>query len=361
MTPSKNSVTGNFRTQLKIMRRLILLLLVLILAAAAVLFFFSMDEEVSGRGVVVGLRTYELKSSEQSRITRINFKEGDVVKAGDVLLELDSRDLRQSRERLENAIRELECEIEVKEWGLKLLECDPLPAEYHHTKIALEETEASVANAESELDTYQRLRDKGVVSEIEFHRRELEVLRTKAQLKKLQDDYAKIQNGLADRILEQAKSEIELLRVRLEGKRKELESLTQEEDEFRFVAPEDGTISYIPTKLGSYVEPGQIMVNLAAAGGKKFIAYIDETEIHKIAEKQPVRIESSQYSTYEFGYFRGEVLYIGELPEERGGRMMYPVFILITEEKLPLRIGSTGEAQITVGRSRIITNLTGMD
>ena len=129
--------------------------------------------------------------------------------------------------------------------------------------------------------------------------------------------------------------------------------------EYRFLAPEDGVISYIPTKLGTYVEPGQSLIQFAAGRERKFIAYIDEVEIFKIEEGQPVRISSSQYSIYEYGYFSGEVMYISELPQERAGRMYYPVFIRVTNEPQPLRLGSSGEARISTGRDRIIRTILG--
>ncbi len=354
------SASTSFRRQLKVIRWLILTLFLLMVGVAAILFFCSMNEEVPGRGVVVGLRSYDLKSSVQSRISKIHFREGDQVKAGDILLELDDRQVANLLEIQKNSIQELEAEIIVKEWSLKLLRSDPLPEEYRHTKIALEESRTRTDTSAMELETYRKLYEKKVVSEMEFHRREMDHTRNKAELEKLETDYAKLEAGLAEQIIGLAESELAMLRVRLAGRHKELQLSERQMEEYRFVAPEDGTITYIPTKIGAYVEPGQVMVQLAAAGGKKFIAYIDETEVYKIREGQEVRISSSQYSTFEYGYFHGEVLYVGELPEERGGKTVYPVFILMTDEPQPLRLGSTGEAKITVGASRIITNLTGM-
>jgi hypothetical protein len=52
-------------------------------------------------------------------------------------------------------------------------------------------------------------------------------------------------------------------------------------------------------------------------------------------------------------------MYIGELPVERAGRVYYPVFIRVTYEPEPLRLGSSGEAKISTGRDRIIKTITG--
>ena len=349
----------NFRQELKIIRILIIILVVIMIAVLAGTFVFSMNDESIGRGTVEGMRTYDMKSSVQSRIAKINFRDGDMVKAGMVMLELDSSDLQDDIDNVSSGIRELEAELAVKLAALELLKHDPLPAEYRHTKIALEESRLRLATSQAELDAYKALRKRGVIAELDYNRHEMEVSRNKMELEKLQNDYATLSSGLASKIIARAEAEIELLKTRISNKRRELVSLNEKMREYRFTAPEDGTVASIPTKIGSYVSQGMSVIQFAAGSGRKFIAYIDEVEIFKIEEGQSVRIASSQYSTYEYGYFGGEVMYISELPEERAGRVYYPVFIKITDEPQPLRLGSSGEARISTGRDRIIRTIMG--
>ena len=349
----------NFQKQLKIIRQLVIALIVVMLMVIAGTFIFSMNDESIGRGTVEGLRNYDMKSSVKSRIAKIHFRDGDQVKKGMIMLELDSSDLKDAIGNVTSSIRELEAELSVKLAELELLKHNPLPAEYRHTKIALEESRLRLATSQAELNAYKALRKRGVVAELDYNRHEMEVTRNKMELEKLQNDYATLSSGLANKIIAQAEAGIELLKIRIENKRKELISLNEKMSEYRFVAPEDGQIAYIPTKIGTYVEPGMSVIQYAAGNGRKFVAYIDEVEIFKIEENQSVRIASSQYSTYEYGYFQGEVMYIGELPVERAGRVYYPVYIRVTYEPQPLRLGSSGEAKISTGRDRIIRTIMG--
>ena len=355
----KRSGMPNFQVQLKIIRRLIILLTSIMVLVIAGTFIFSMNDEAIGRGTVEGLRSYDMKSSVQSRIKKIYFRDGDTVKAGTVMLELDSSKLDDAIDNVRNAIRALEAERDVKIAELEVLKHDPLPAEYRHTKIALEESRLRLASSLGEFEAYRALRERGVIAELDFKRHEMEVARNKMELEKLEADYAKLTGGLAEKILARAEAEINLLKVRIAGKQEELRALEDRQREYRFLAPEDGVISYIPTKLGTYVEPGQSIIQFAAGRERKFIAYIDEVEIFKIEEGQKVRISSSQYSIYEYGYFAGEVMYISELPQERAGRVYYPVFIRVTNEPQPLRLGSSGEARISTGSDRIIRTILG--
>ncbi len=351
----------NFQQMLRIVRKLVTVLVFVMLAVIAAAFIFSMNDESIGRGTVEGLRNYDMKSSVKSRIAKIHFRDGEQVKKGMVMLELDSRDLRNEIENVSSKIRELEAELGVKLAEFELLKHDPLPAEYRHTKIALEESRLRFATSQAELDAYKALRKRGVVAELDYNRHEMEVTRNRMELEKLQNDYAKLSSGLANKIIARAQAEIDLLKTRINNRRNELILLNQKMSEYRFVAPEDGTIAYIPTKRGTYVEPGMSVIQFAAGNGRKFIAYIDEVEIFKIEENQPVRIASSQYSIYEYGYFQGEVMYISELPQERAGKVYYPVFIKVTKapENLTLRLGSSGEARISTGRDRIIRTILG--
>ena len=348
-----------FQAQLKIIRRLLVLLGSIMLLVVAGTFIFSMNDEAIGRGTVEGLRSYDMKSSVQSRIRKIYFRDGDAVPAGTVMLELDASELNDAMENVKNSIRTLEAELAVKLASLELLKHDPLPAEYRHTKIALEESRLRLAASMGEFEAYRALRERGVIAELDFKRHEMEVARNKMELEKLESDYAKLTSGLAEKIIARAEAEINLLKVKIAGRQEELRALESRVREYRFVAPEDGVISYIPTKIGAYVEPGQSIIQFAAGDGRKFIAYIDEVEIFKIEEGQEVRIASSQYSIYEYGYFHGEVMYISELPQERAGKVCYPVFIRITHEPQPLRLGSSGEARISTGRDRIIRTIMG--
>ena len=414
----------NFQRQLKIIRWVVLVLVLVMIGVIIGTFIFSMNDECSGRGTFEGWRTYNMKSSVKSRITKINFHDGEYVKAGEVMLELDSSDLqeaiagveanikelqaalalkkaaldleasdlRDNIERVRANIAELTAELYAAQTSLLLLKHNPLPEEYRHTEIALEERRVMLETSRQKLEAYKNLKDRGAMAQLNFLDHQTDVTRNEKELEKLKKDFAIVSGGLAQKITAEAEAKLKLLATKIENRKKELallekkmheyrfarsqaeialletritnrklelEQLKSKMSEYRFVAPEDGIIASIPTKPGTYVEPGMSVVQFAAGQERKFIAYVDEVEIFKIEEKQSVRIASSQYSTYEYGYFQGEVMYIGELPVERAGRVYYPVFIRVTHEPQPLRLGSSGEAKISTGRDRIIRTIMG--
>jgi multidrug resistance efflux pump len=349
----------NFRKTLKIFRYMIGVLFLFMIVIGAILVFGYMENTVSGRGVFEGFQEYQLKSSVESRITEVVKNEGEQVKKGEVLLRLNDRDLREEIELLKNQIEELKSEIAVSEAELAIKQHDPLPKEYRHSIIAFQTAEQRCQKSALEQEMFQKLYDRKVVSLLQLQEKQLNHLTNLNELKSARKDYMILKNGLAKKIIAKAANELGLLKTRLANKQSQLKLLSEHLSDFVFAAPEDGIIRYIPPKPGAYVEPGNVLVRVASTDRKKFTVYIDEKQIFRIQEGQPVRISSSQYNYLEYGYFEGKVFHIGGMPEVRAGQNYYPVKVLVTREPQALRLGSTGEAYIATGKARIIFCLSG--
>ena len=88
--------------------------------------------------------------------------------------------------------------------------------------------------------------------------------------------------------------------------------------------------------------------------------FVNEKDIYKVREGNKVRMASSQYNYFEYGYFEGEVYAIDELPQQQGTHNCYTVRIRMDKKANTLRLGSTGEAEIIVGRDYIFRVLSGL-
>ena len=94
----------SFQTKLKVFRKLVLIIFCLLALGTGLVLLGKMDDIVYGRGVIEGLREYEIKSTVQSRITALHFRPGDNVRKGDLLLEIDDRELKQKHLQLAHSI-----------------------------------------------------------------------------------------------------------------------------------------------------------------------------------------------------------------------------------------------------------------
>lgn len=346
--------------QFRIFRKIVLTIFLLLTAMLMIMIFGIMEDQVEGIGAVAGIREYHIKSLVNARTTRILHWEGQEVARNTPLLEFDARNQHDRIALINNEIKELELEIGVKEKALVILRKDPLPEYYRHTKIALDEAESKFQRSQYELEVYTKLFQQQVISRREILKIEMEHLANETTLKRLREDWKKLQDGMAKQILEQAEDELGLLNQRLANKKKELELEAKHLDDYIIYAPDTGIITEIPPRPGGYFEKGEIVVKVAANRNKKVIAMIDEKQIFKVEKGQKVKIASRQYNYFDYGFFDGEVDEIYQLPENVNGTNFYPVKIILINEPYPLRFGSTCEVTIITGHERIIFVLLGL-
>ena len=348
------------REQLKVFQRIIITIVVLVFIMLGVMIFGSMDDEVTGVGTVEGIRTYQLKTLVSAKVVKVLRHEGEEVTPGEALLEFDSRNQHDEIQRLKNAVQELELNISVKEKSLELLLKDPLPAYYRHTRNQLAEAQERLSKATTELDVYKKLYEQKVITRREFLKVELDHLTSRMAVARLQEDWKKLQDGMAKQIIEQAEEELRLLRHKLKGQRDELAMAVRHLEDYVLRAPDAGILTDAPPRPGGYYEKGDTVIKFAANQRKKIIGLISEKQIFKVEPKQKVRIYAKQYNYLDYGYFEGRVDVVYQLPIEKDGINYYPVKILLTDEKQPLRFGSGCEVTIITGRERIIFALLGL-
>ncbi len=350
---------SNIKRQLKVFRRIVVTIFLLGIAMLMVLIFGFMEDQVEGNGTVTGIRDYYIKSLVSARTTRIIHHEGEEVFRGRPILEFDSRNQLDKIELIKNDIKELELEISAKTKALELLRQDPLPEYYRHTKTALDEAEAKFERSEKELEIYSRLYEQQVISRREILKVETEHLANKTTVTRLRDDWQKLQDGMAKQIVAKAEDELSLLKQRCENKKVELGLETKHLEDYIITSPDTGIITNIPPRPGGYFEKGEVVIKFTANHNKKVVAMIDEKQIFKVEKGQQVRIASSQYNYFDYGYFYGEVDEIYQLPELVNGVHYYPVKIILINEPYPLRFGSSCEVTIIAGHERIIFALLG--
>lgn len=345
---------NSFQSKIKIFKILILMVVFLLLCAIGIVLMCKMEDIVEGRGTVAGRREYYMKSKVRSSIREILCRNGDFVKKGQVMLTLDDRDYQEHCLKLQNSISELETEIRAAEASLAAIRIDPLPKEYRHSKITLDEYKKREVREKESLAAYRNLQKSGAVPLVEINKKEIDFIHNQSELQRAERDVKLIDSGLGQKIIAQNEAELQLLKVRLENLKKEYDFYLKHKSDYVFVAPEDGYISMIPTKIGIFVEIGEDIVTFAAKGDKKFLALIHEKDIYKIQEKQKIRMKSSQYNYFEHGYFFGSIYAIDEIPRQIGDTSYYTVRIMLEDKpSKPLRLGSTGGVEILTGRDFI--------
>lgn len=351
----------NIRKEIQLFQRFLFVIFLLFIVMVIVIGFGHMDDEVEGTGTVEGIREYELKTLVDAKTTAIFKHPGDFVRAGEKLLELDSRDQRNRIVLLEHEIKELEIAIQVKKKELDILRKDPLPGYYRHTELELKEAAERYQRSQMELESYKELYEKKAISKHEFLQIEMEHISKKINLERLQEDSRKLGKGsMARDILEKAQDELRQMQQQLDGKKAELEMENIRLSNYVLTAPDTGIVTDIPPRPGNYYTQGTILIRLAANQNKKVVVLVRESQIFKVKPGQHARIRCSLYNYLDYGYFYGRVEYVYQLPEIINGEKFYPVKLILLGEPYPLRFGSSCTATIITGRERILFALLGI-
>jgi len=102
---SASLASASIQKQLRIFRRILLIILVIIAVLGAVVGLCSMEDQVSGDGVVAGCREYLLRSPVDARVTAVELKSGDFCRRGRIVVQLDDSELQLEIDNIQRQLK----------------------------------------------------------------------------------------------------------------------------------------------------------------------------------------------------------------------------------------------------------------
>jgi len=329
-------------------------LVVLVIAGIVALFLLDIEDVIYARGKIASEITYDIIGHMDGRVTRLNFEEGDDVKAGEVIALLDTIQYDEQLVRIDAELREYEAELEVKKAELAALKTNPLPKELWYAETNLKESEDKAQRTQARVDRSRQLSVNNAISKREFEDAEIENIKAQGELDRARENLRKVKSGLGDRNIEKAQRDIDLVLSKIIGRREERKLVERRIADCRIIAPNDGRLVTLPCKYTRYVEKGAVAAKLSSGETVKGIAYVDESVVRKVRGGQDVRISSGVFNRLEYGSFYGKVDRIYDTPVQEGGKTQYPVEITIDSQGRPLRLGSSADFAIVAGREPVI-------
>jgi putative peptide zinc metalloprotease protein len=127
--------------------------LALLAAVLSVLFFGRMELKVSGEFKVLPIHNNDIRAEVEGIIQKVHAYEGDLVRAGDLIVSLSDRDYRAE-------LSKTEAEIEEKRAQLKMLEVGPRQEEIELATNVVETAMARQAQARALYEELTRLHDE---------------------------------------------------------------------------------------------------------------------------------------------------------------------------------------------------------
>ncbi|PSB09192.1 HlyD family secretion protein [Pleurocapsa sp. CCALA 161] len=253
--------------------------------------------------------------SQGNRIEKLLVKQGDQIKAGDVIAVLDSRD------RLQAALNQSQEQVRVAEANLALVRAGAKTGEIQAQQAAIARIEAErsndimaqtamvdrmqaeLNNAQVEYQRYQSLYQNGAISASEKDSKYLTLETAKKQLAEAKANLNRIKSGQQEQLAEAKATLDQIAEVRpvdvavAEAEVREAQAAVQtaqaELDQAYIKSPQAGTVIKIMTRPGEVVASDRGIVRIGQTSQMYAVAEVYESDIDKVKLGQKVSVTSS--------------------------------------------------------------------
>ncbi len=223
---------------------------------------------ISTNGKVEPVQNFEARAPIPTNVRRIYVKEGEKVKKGQLLIQLDDADARMQ---LTKAIAQL-----------RAAQSGSTDVQIQDTTLTsdLNKAIAERQDAQRNLDAVQKLFERGAASQAE-------VDAAKSRLSRANADVTVLQQKTSDKSTETRTASAQ---AAIANAKAAMDSASQVVSELSVRAPIDGTVYAIPTRQGFFVNTGDLVIQVADLSDMQVRAYVDEPEIGRLALGQAVKI-----------------------------------------------------------------------
>ncbi|MBL8964467.1 MAG: biotin/lipoyl-binding protein [Phycisphaeraceae bacterium] len=186
-------------------------------------------------------------------VRRVAVVVGQGVEAGDVLFEIDTRDL-------EAELRVREAALHVADEQLRALIAAPRPEEIPPARARVTEARSHLDDAQSQLDLWERVNDPRAVSQDEVSRRRFAVASARARVEEAEASLALLMAGAWAPTVAVAQAQVASARASVESIRTELDRRVVR-------APVSGRVLQVNVRIGEFAPAGVVAAPLVMLGG----------------------------------------------------------------------------------------------
>ncbi len=233
----------------------------------------TISNTISTNGKIEPLQNFEAHAPVATTVRKLYVHEGDWVKKGQLLLQLEDADIRAQAARAVTQLRSAEADLTAVRTGGT------------HEEVLT--NQAELVKARTERDAAQRnfaamqsLQQRGAASPAEVEEAENRMKRARAQASLVEQkekgrysrpEVSKAQAQAAEGSATYAAAEALLRDANVRAER-------------------DGMVYSLPVREGQYVNPGDLLVQVANLATVQLRAFVDEPEIGRLAKGQKVAV-----------------------------------------------------------------------
>lgn len=269
-----------------------------------------------------------IKSTISGVVSKINYSDGDYVKAGDLLVTLETENIDAQINKLEDSINRLKVEAAIK-------------------NIYLEDVNKQVNVADYD-DKYSDL-----INNI--------ILENKLKLLELERYNGETANIIKLQYITELSGKIAQIDGEIEGYENELKALKLQLENYQIKSPINGYISGMAVNsTGQMVTQADVLLQIVPTDKPLvFEGYIQDKDIANIKIGDVAKIKISAYSYSDYGDIDGRVTYISKSSYQiEGMGNVYKIEVEIDSEgfneEIKLMSGMSGTVEIDVGKRSVL-------
>lgn len=248
----------------------------------------TLEVRAEAAGLLEPILRVEVKSRASGAVLALHVETGDEVERGELLAEIDPRDVR-------NALAQAEADLEV--------------------------AEATLATATSQYERAQELNEANVITEQELEAAALEQANARAQVVKARTNLELAEVSMGD----------VTIRAPIDG----------------MILSDSVEVGQIIVSAGSNVSGGTTLLVMADLNEMQVRTLVDETDIGRLTPGQTARVAVEAYPGRTF---IGEVRKIEPQAVVEENVTMFPVLVRLNNDQGLLKPGMNAEVEIEIGR-----------
>jgi HlyD family secretion protein len=233
----------------------------------------TITSNISTNGKIRPVANFEAHALAPTTVSHILVQEGDSVQSGQLLVQLDDLDARAQAAKAEAQLRSADADLRaVRQGGTQ--------EEVLTSQSDMVKAQAQFDLARHNVEILQGLQQKGAASAGE----------TEAAQERLQT--AQVNRNLAQAKQNGRYSTPEIERVQAQADQARA-SLLAAQDILRHSdirAPRAGTVYSLPIHQGQFVNPGDLLVQVADLSSVEVVGYVDEPDIGRLHSGEPVQV-----------------------------------------------------------------------
>lgn len=285
----------------------------------------SLIASVSAAGNVAAPEDAQLAFQQSGRVTKVNAQVGDVVKKGQLLMEVDTADLELALKTAQSNLTNAQTNLD----SAKIKNAQN-PNQLLVSKVQLDKATIALQKAQSDYNAIAWRGDVGMTTQAQ-------TLQTATiDYQSALANYQITASGINDLALKQAQTQVESSQISVDQAKRNIEKA-------RLYAPFDGVVSQVNVSVGDNASGvAVIVVDLSQLQVKVTIAEVDVAKI-KVGQTAQMTMDALSGKTYN-----AKILSIAPVATVTQGVVNYSVTASISDNDGAIKPGMTTNLAITV-------------